>query len=286
MKSAKRLIIIITAVLVTIVSLIIYYNNVIVVRNETIKSDLFSEDIDGYTIIYFSDLHYTNFINEKYLNRLVEKINDENPDIVIFGGDLINKLQDKQISNEDKENLINELSKINNTNGKYAILGNHDYSEGSYEYVKDIYSKSDFTLLKDNCVSIKINEKDTINILGIDSLFFSWDMFLESYNNIDTNNYTIGVIHHPDLVEYMPNTKFDYVLSGHSHGGQIYIPLLKNNYNIYGCTKFFKGKYETCNNIKQYTIDVSSGVGRTRINMRLFTNSEIVKYKLKKEITK
>lgn len=281
MRFIKKLLTVIISILMIVVSLVCYYNNHVVIRNETIESNLFSKDIDGYTIIYFSDLHYTNFINEKFLNKLVEKINNENPDLVIFGGDLIDKLQETSISQADKNSLIKQLSNIKSNNGKYAILGNHDYSNGKYEIINDIYTKSGFSLLKDSCVNLKLNENDSINLLGVDSLFFSWDLFLESYNNIDTNNYTIGIIHHPDLIDYMPDINFDYVLSGHSHGGQVFIPLLKNKYNIYGCNKYFKGKYKTSNNIKEYTMDVSSGVGRTRINIRLFSNSEIVKYELK-----
>lgn len=281
MKYIKRLLIVVVILLLGVTTLIYYYNNHIVVRNEIIESEKFNETIDGYSIVYFSDLHYTNFINEKFLNRVVETINKENPDLVIFGGDLIDKLQDTSISDKEKESLMNGLKKIKNKNGKYAILGNHDYSNGSYEIIKDIYAKSEFTLLKDDCVSLKLNDDNNINLLGVDSLFFSWDIFLDSYNNIDTNNFTFAIIHHPDLIDYMLNINFDYVLSAHSHGGQIYIPMFKEKYNIYGCNKYFVGKYESNNSNGKFIIDVSSGLGRTRFNVRLNTNAEIVKYELR-----
>lgn len=232
MKHIKRLAIVVVILLLGMIIFICYNNNHIVVRNEIIESEKFDESIDGYTIVYFSDLHYTNFINEKFLNKVVEKINKENPDLVIFGGDLINKLQDTSMNEKEKESLIKGLSNIKSKNGKYAILGNHDYSNESYQTVEDIYSKSNFTLLKDNCTNVEINNDNKINLLGIDSLFFSWDLFLKAYENIDKNNFTFAIIHHPDLIEYMLNINFDYVLSGHSHGGQIFIPMFKDKYII------------------------------------------------------
>ena len=109
----------------------IYNNNSLTIREEKISSEKF-KDLDNYTVIYFSDLHYTNFIKEKFLEKVIKNINSQNPDLVIFGGDLIDKLEDKDIKDKQKETLIKALNNINAKNGKYAILGNHDY-DTSYE---------------------------------------------------------------------------------------------------------------------------------------------------------
>lgn len=132
-------------VLLTLFSFVIYNNNSLTTREEKISSEKF-KDLDNYTVIYFSDLHYTNCIKEKFLKIVIKNINSQNPDLVIFGGDLIDKLQDKDIKDKQKETLIKALNNINAKDGKYVILGNHDYSKGSYEIVKEIYDKSGFIL--------------------------------------------------------------------------------------------------------------------------------------------
>ena len=281
MKLLKRVIVIFLILLISFVSLIVYENNHLSIINKTITSDRFNEDIDGYSIIYFSDLHYGNFIKDNYLEKVVDTINNENPDLVIFGGDLIDKLDHRPINDKDKKTLINELNRIDSKYGKYAILGNHDYCNGSYEIVENIYLDSGFELLKDECTSVNMNN-NTINLLGIDSLFFHWDPFIDPYKKIDDRNYTFAIIHHPDLIDYLLDYRFDYVLSGHSHGGQIYIPFLIDKYNFYGCNKYFKGEYNSINNNNEpFVVDVSNGVGRTKINIRLNAEAQITKYILK-----
>ena len=278
MKLLKRIGVILLVLILSFVSLVVYENNHLSIKNETIVSDKFDKEIDNCSIVYFCDLHYGNYIKDNYLKKVVDAINDENPDLVIFGGDLIDKLDKRFINDVDKKTLTDELNRINSKYGKYAILGNHDYCNGSYEIVESIYSNSGFKLLKDECTSIDINN-NTINLLGIDSLFFHWDPFIETYKNIDASNYTFAIIHHPDLIDYLLDYHFDYVLSGHSHGGQIYIPFLIDKYNFYGCNKYFKGKYDSINNNNEpFVVDVSNGVGRTKINIRLNAEAEISKY--------
>lgn len=277
MKLVKRILIIIFVCVLILVGLITYNNNKIELRQEEIISNKL-DNLENYHVIYFSDLHFTNFINKDYLEKVINRINEEEPDLVIFGGDLIDKLQDNPINDKEKNDLIDALSSIKAKNGKYAILGNHDYNNGSYEIVENIYFKSDFKLLKDSCIEVAIDDSNSINLLGIDSLFFSWDLFLDSYKDINPNNYTFAIIHHPDLIDYLLDYPFDYVLTAHSHGGQIYIPLFEKLYHrIYGCNKYFRGIY----NFDNYTIDVSNGVGRTKLNARFNADSEIVKYTLK-----
>ena len=83
------------------------------------------DSYDGLKIIHFSDLHYKKVITEKNVTNLVEEINRNKPDIVLFAGDLLDN--DYEVVGKDISFLIKELKKINATYGKFAILGDNDY---------------------------------------------------------------------------------------------------------------------------------------------------------------
>ena len=85
----------------------------------------------------FSDLHFKDNTSERLLKKLVNKINENKPDIIIFSGDLID--ENYKITKEDEKLLIKYLAKINANIDKYFILGEEDN-----DYSNQILNKSDF----------------------------------------------------------------------------------------------------------------------------------------------
>lgn len=244
------------------------------VREEKLTVDSLDNDI---LIAYFTDLHYGNFIDNDYLDKVIEKLNDFNPDIIIFGGDLLDKITDIKISSENRQYLIDSLKSLETTYGKYAVLGNHDLTNSSTkDDVIDILTKAEFKILTNENTTIYTSVNSAINIVGIDSLSGGSPDPETAFNGINTNNYTFVITHCPDTFVDIQNYNFDYMLAGHSHGGQIYIPLVSYFTRVKGCEKYFRGKYKTDNKI----LDISNGVGRTRYNARFMADSEIVLYRL------
>ena len=90
-----------------------------------ISSKNISTENHGTTILQFSDLHFKSSISENYLKKLVKRINENKPDIVIFTGDLID--ENYTITKEDKKLLIKYMTKINANIDKFYILGEEDY---------------------------------------------------------------------------------------------------------------------------------------------------------------
>ena len=88
------------------------------------------EDVSEGTVVFFSDTHFGRYYNEDRLDRIVTQINGQNPDIVIFGGDLIDNYK-RDRSYLDTQALIEGLSKIDARYGKFAVYGNHDYGGGA-----------------------------------------------------------------------------------------------------------------------------------------------------------
>ena len=111
-------------IIVIICSLYFYAKYVgvkgLVVKEYRINSEILSENFDGIKIVHFSDILYNSTFDLNDFKELVSNINKLKPDIIVYTGDLI---YSKKISNSDKEKIIEYLSSLNASIGKYAIYG-------------------------------------------------------------------------------------------------------------------------------------------------------------------
>ena len=247
------------------------------IREETLKSDKFDKSLDGLTIAFFSDVHYGNFINDDDIDKLIDTINLINPDVVIFGGDLIDRFSQHPIPVEQRELLSDKLSNIKAKIDKYAVLGNHDEDvQPAKDEVNKILTNAGFKVIENTNVQISNGTDKCINLIGIDSMLCGTPDIASAYEGIADGNYTIAISHCPDIFDEIDTTITDYVLSAHSHGGQVYLPLINIFYRPYGCEKYFRGKHHSNN----ATLDITNGSGLTNKSIRLFADAEVVFYKL------
>lgn len=229
------------------------------------KYDINSKTNNRIKIVQISDIHIKNNFTPKHLNKIIKKINDQNPDIVVFTGDLYD---DYNKYNDDK-NLIKSLSAIKSKH-KYAVLGNHDYINSGNIY-KEIMKKSNFIVLENSTSKLQIHSK-TIYISGISDLICGKPNFELKSNT----PYNILLTHQPEALSKM-KYKFDLILSGHTHGGQFIIP-----YIAIISSKFLKGSHHSLKYTKGFynkenqKLFVNSGIGTTRISARFGSIPEIV----------
>lgn len=253
------------------------------VTNEIVINDNnIPTSYDGLKIVHFSDLHYTRIITKERVNDIVKEINLINPDIVFFTGDLVDT--DKILTEDDKKFLIESLSNINSTYGKYAIYGNHDIANNSEDIV-DIYNKGNFKLLDNSYDIIYSKNNDKLFIGGLNSVSHELediDKVMSYYNSNDSaNTYNIILLHEPDYADNIVNSydNIDLILAGHSHGGQIRLPIIGALYTPKNGHKYVKGYYD----LNGTSLYVTSGIGVSRYNFRLFNKPEINFYRLNKE---
>lgn len=279
----KKILKFLLIIIIIITSVLLYSRYVgtsgLFTKEYKIETSKIDNSFDGLKIVHFSDLHYLRVTNSDTLQNVVDEINLINPDIVFFTGDLIDK--DFELSNEEKDTLIELLSSINSKYGKYAIYGNHDAIKDEEE-LEDIFTSSDFTLLRNSYDIIYSENNDKLFIGGVDN--YSYDMAdinktMEYFNDNDDINYKIILVHEPDYIDtILSKYDIDLVLSGHSHNGQINIPYIKNFFLPYGSEKYYENYYKV-NNTDLY---ISSGIGESRINFRLFNRPSINFYRINK----
>ena len=174
--------------------------------------------------------------------------------------------------------LTNQLASLNAPLGKFAVLGNHDLeSYDSMILISQILEDANFEIITNENIKIHNQSSSFINLVGIDSMANGQPDINSSYANIAASNFTFSLCHTPDIFDEIPKDLNDILVAGHSHGGQIYIPLFGTFYTPYGAQKYIKGIHT----IDGAVLDITNGVGTTKQDVRLFAPAEVVYYTLK-----
>ncbi len=193
------------------------------------------EAFDGYTITQISDIHSGSFTNKEKIQYGVDLINEQQSDLLLFTGDIVNNKADEM------DNWIDVFAQLHAKEGKYAILGNHDYGDymdwkssedkvKNFEDVKKIHQKIGFDLLLDEH---RYLEKDgqQIALLGVENWGKGFNQagdLAKASANIKKEDFKILMSHDPShWQEKVKNDDFNYhlTLSGHTHGLQMGIEI-------------------------------------------------------------
>lgn len=212
-------------------------------------------------IVVASDVHLGTSIDKKRLKSYVRLINDQNPDLVLIAGDLI----DRSIKPVINQHMEDELKMIQPLFGVYAILGNHEYYGEDGEELMDFYKKAHIQLLRDS--SAQIN--NDLYIIGRDDKTNVERKPLEHLMlSVDKSKPEILLDHQPANLNDAAKNNIDLQISGHTHDGQ-YFP---GNLIARAVSEQSYG-YLKKRNTQYY---VSSGLGLWGPQYRIGTQSEIV----------
>ncbi len=273
--------IIILVIIILILGLGLLYSRFIAtsglkVKEYKVVNNKITDSYHGLKIIHLSDIHYNSTTNEKELNNIVDKVNEIKPDIVVLTGDLI----DERLS-YDKDIIINCLSKIEAKLGKFAVSGNHDIPLDDYNY---IIKESGFTSLDNKYELIYSKTSEPIIISGIgygdEDIGIKTEQYDKYISELKADDikpiYSILLVHEPDTVDNLDLNKYDLVLAGHSHGGQVRIPFIGKLYTPEGAKKYYD-EYYKINNTDLY---ISSGLGTSMYKFRLFNRPSFNFYRI------
>lgn len=251
------------------------------VKEYKIEIENLPKEYHGLKIAHITDLHYDESMNNKELEKLKDTVNALKPDIIVFTGDIVTyDLSSKEIEKVSK--IMNEMKA---SIGKYAIKGNHDYDFEKWEL---LFENAGFTDLNDTYEVIYKNDSTPIVISGISTNLYGTKNikdkiepiyeYLNSFDENSTNEpiYSILLLHEPDFIEDIDYNKFDLVLSGHSHNGQVRLPLIGALYTPIGSKQYYDEYYR----IDNTNLYISSGVGTTFLNIRLFNRPSFNFYRL------
>ena len=231
---------------------------------------------DGFSIMFFSDLEFGSYFNKERLEQFIAQVNELNADLVIFGGDLFDKNYSPVSSEVTK--LIEAFKSIKADKGKFYIMGDFDQtSEQRAALVNRIMFEADFESLNNNPILIHNDSSEFFNLIGLNYVDYQPDLN-EAFSNLSSSSYTLSIVHGASFAELLPLNVSDLTISGHSHHMQIDFPFFVS-YSDYPATgKYGTGKFKLTNT----ELYVSSGVGTTQQDLRLFSDPEILIIQMKK----
>jgi len=181
------------------------------------------EKLIGKTIMQISDMHVGDRFDWGYIIDSFKEAQQLKPDIVVYTGDFVNYKDTEQIGQLTTvfEHVVTgELATI-------GVLGNHDYGKN---WAENTVADSITDVLKKAGVHILRNDKENIeglNIIGIDDYWGTNFHPSEVMNTLDTSAANLVLCHNPDVCDLdVWNGYTDWVLSGHTHGGQVKPPFL------------------------------------------------------------
>lgn len=233
-------------------------------------------------VVFFSDLHVGQFKRQHWAERVVAAVNAQSPDLILIGGDFVGRTHCCDVAE-----LLAPLRGLRATHGVYAVLGNHDYGIPGPDHSDDlvvILPSLNIHVLRNECVRIGAD----VRVIGVDELWAGRDDLAAALEHcgacderVNPITRTIVLGHNPDLMLKIeaafpePVLKNAFFIFGHTHQGQIRIPLL-HRLAVPIKSHFYRGLYHT----RYGLLYVSSGCGENSTPTRLNTWPEIVVFEV------
>ncbi len=257
---------------------LIYLDNTLIKSSRyKIESNKIPTEFDKFKIVHLSDFHSYNFGRNN--TRLIKKINDECPSIIVMTGDMVNKY-DKKF-----ERFLNLAEALSKKYEIYYIVGNHEQRliKDDLDLIIRKLNQYGIKTLSDEKMTI-MRKKDHINIYGVDIPISYYKMKNRHSNVEDVINtvlsrcnekeYNILLAHNPLYFEKYAKHNVDLTLSGHVHGGMVRLPFIGA---ILSPERRFFPKYSGgVYNLNNKKLIVSRGIGNSKPGIRLFNMPEIV----------
>lgn len=252
--------------------------------------DNLPEQFDGYRMVQFSDFHTGTYANDtSYVHKIVELINRQNADAILFTGDIVNRHTGELLP------FVNTLSALRAPDGVHSVLGNHDY--GDYCEWPSAEAKRDNRLLMDslqasmgwnllNNRTVFLHEgPDSIALIGVenwgDPPFTTYGDLDKAYPTQSDSTFKILLTHNPahwtHAIADNDTVNIALSLSGHTHAMQCQVGSwspAKYRYSTWGGLYFDKSK--------RHQLYVNIGLGTVALPARIGATPEITVFTLHK----
>jgi len=227
---------------------------------------------DGFRIAQISDLHLEDYTEDYFLRRVIDRVNQLAPDMVLVTGDFVSRGPLSNAVAFDAAGRCAEMLATLRCPIRYGILGNHDCN---------VSARAVRNHMEDNGLPILVNRSVRIErggeyfyLSGLDDVEFGQPN-LATGLPADHDAPVLLMVHEPDFANYAArqkeSAKIAFMLSGHTHGGQILIPGLRPlalppNGRLYAHGHF---------NVGSFQLYVNRGIGTVGIPLRLNCPPEI-----------
>lgn len=240
-------------------------------RTELIPVPNLPPELEGLKIVQISDLHSGTFNSSKPFEEAIRLVNNQNPDIVVFTGDLVNEVA------KEATPFIQDFSQIKSRYGKFSILGNHDYGDyygwdskeseqANFNLLLKQHERLGWKLLRDESHQLNISGFK-INLIGVENIsalakFPKYGNLKKAWASTPKGNYNILLSHDPthwDLEVLKSFPDINLTLSGHTHGFQFGIEV--PGYIRWSPSKWIYKQWAGLYKVKNQYLYVNRGLG-------------------------
>lgn len=258
-----------------LVSLLILYSltscSSFPVHEELISSPDIPPAFDGYRILFLSDLHINSLRSDSYYDRAIEKALERDPDIILLGGDYVDK---------DTGDISAALQRLAPFSAipVYYVLGNHDNWEDPSGITEQMNSMGFTELTNQN--KVLSHDGNQIIIAGFADLYSDTIRKELSLSGVIPEDFCILLSHSPEPYTYITQEdRVDLMLSGHTHGGQVtflglWAPIMPLRDKSY-----WRGRYDSEGN----SLIISNGIGFYKMGVRIFARPGMEEILLQRE---
>ena len=190
------------------------------VTHVALKLPRLPKAFDNYRVVQISDLHLGSWMTPERLRQTAELINLIEPDLIAITGDFV----DRRVG-VVAERLIDPLRRLRARDGVVAVMGNHDHYN-AVEEVRQVLRASDVTDVSNRVLTLRRGDA-AFHIAGVDDVARHKDCLDKVLDQLPETGAALLLVHEPDFADLSaPTGRFDVQLSGHTHGGQVRLPLL------------------------------------------------------------
>lgn len=274
------------AVFVTVFLLVILYlyiqNNLHKVTSYKVFIPNLHSSVKDKKILFISDTHFREKNSHAFIDQILNKIEKIEPDLILFGGDIIHVISADQVIEQTKD-FFSQLEMIAPT---YVVYGNHDLGSERLKELTATLKRVGVTLLNNEATWISFDKSEAgFWLMGLNEYMSSVSIKQDVLSKIkmtkeSKNEPKILLAHYPHFFEkYLmdEDKRPNLVLSGHTHGGQVILPIIgglfapgqgKNPYYDFGL--FTSDKHPDSRLI------ISRGLGNSTFPFRINNRPEII----------
>jgi uncharacterized protein len=245
-------------------------NRVRVVRQDYLLPR-WPERLNGFTIALLSDFHYDPYFSVHPLHSSIAMVNDLHPDLIVLTGDFVSV---PLIGDDAKAALAADpcaevLRQMSAPHGLWAVLGNHDDFTDRKHVTRALQSRN---------IRVLANQSEAIEqdgarfwLAGVNDVLSKTADLAKTLARVPAGEAVILLAHEPDFADEASRYPIDLQLSGHSHGGQVRMPLLPPLYLPAMARKYVWGTYQ----VGPLPLYTNAGIGTVGVPMRLNCPPEI-----------
>ena len=215
---------------------------------------------DGLRVVQLSDLHHGLYVSRQEIEQAVELANRLHPDLVFLTGDFVTQ------SWVHVEPVAEALGQLTASLGVFAVMGNHDHRTGA-DRLEQYLTRQGIQVLRNRHALLR-RGGDALGLVGVDDLHYTCDL-ARALRRFPDGVPRILLCHNPAIIAHAARERIEFVVSGHTHGGQIRLPGLRRGYRC------------GLHRLRGTQIYISRGIGKVVVPIRLGSPPEIPLFHLK-----